>query len=309
MSELESRPGGGGSNEQDNDDAAVPQHSAAYYTALGIEIVPLHTPTPTGCSCHGDCGRSAGKHPRLPNGVNGASADPTTIEGWLSAWPEMNLGARLDTAGLVMVGPDSEHWLAKFEKRGLPATATARSGSGIGRHFYYRRSADCPVVNINKSAEFDINARGYSILPPSLHKSGRRYEWLTPLPSSLDQLPTAPGWVVAWLVEMARRRERQPLPETSVITASAYQPESAEAFLWWSGRLATRRSDGEIDRSQTLWWIAVGLAREVGDVTRLAHAIAERDVALGFHKYTSRPVQYIELASRALGFVAKKAMR
>jgi hypothetical protein len=60
-------------------------------------------------------------------------------------------------------------------------TLTARTGSG-GLHFFFKHS---PKADGRKELRPHIDLKsegGYIILPPSIHKSGRQYEWLNDLP-------------------------------------------------------------------------------------------------------------------------------
>ena len=77
--------------------------AALQYAGRGWAVLPLHTPVlanvsaPLACSCGRDCGRDAGKHPRLRNGVKGASSDRETIEEWWRQWPDANVGIATGT--------------------------------------------------------------------------------------------------------------------------------------------------------------------------------------------------------------------
>ena len=64
--------------------------TALSFAARGWQIVPLHNPTPTGCSCGKiECGNSSGKHPRLPKWQDAATTDPATIRRW---WTSLAAG-------------------------------------------------------------------------------------------------------------------------------------------------------------------------------------------------------------------------
>ncbi|MFC1739245.1 bifunctional DNA primase/polymerase [Planctomycetota bacterium] len=64
----------------------------------------------------------------------------------------------------------------------LPTSKSAR-----GYHVFFRST-----LNKDDTASFikmDIKAKGLVSLPPSMHNSGKRYEWLIPLPDNVSQLP------------------------------------------------------------------------------------------------------------------------
>jgi len=74
--------------------------AALEYAAQGWRVFPLHNPTSAGCSCQKpDCNNSTGKHPRISNGLKGASLDASRIRGWWAKWPDANIG--------VATGPGS----------------------------------------------------------------------------------------------------------------------------------------------------------------------------------------------------------
>lgn len=91
------------------------------------------------------------------------------------------------SGGLTALDFDSEelyeYWKQKYpEYVNLPT-----SKSGRGYHIFFRSTLtkdDTSTFN-----EIHIKAAGLVSLPPSMHKSGVRYEWIIPLPERVDQLP------------------------------------------------------------------------------------------------------------------------
>src|SRR4051794_30509928 len=73
--------------------------AALGYAAAGIAVVPLPTPGPDGrCSCRdGTACDSPGKHPRLRNGLRGATRHPAVIRAWWRLWPQANIGLATGT--------------------------------------------------------------------------------------------------------------------------------------------------------------------------------------------------------------------
>lgn len=90
-------------------------------------------------------------------------------------------------------GDEGEALLKKFEKKhgSLPETLTARSGSGRGRHLYFEHPGGHVKTYANKIDKIDVRGDGgYCAAPPSLHKSGGRYEFINevemaPMPDGL----------------------------------------------------------------------------------------------------------------------------
>lgn len=67
----------------------------------------------------------------------------------------------------------------------LPTVATGR-----GFHVYARSTWRGYIGHAKLGdGELIANEKHYSILPPTVHKSGRLYEWLVPLPDTPDEMP------------------------------------------------------------------------------------------------------------------------
>lgn len=71
-----------------------------------------------------------------------------------------------------------------------------------------------------------------------------------------------------------------------------------DGLLWWRGEIVVDQSDGhakskreaaKVDRSATLHVLGAHLSRAGASRRTIADALAERDLALGFEKYTERP--------------------
>jgi Bifunctional DNA primase/polymerase, N-terminal len=178
-------------------------NAALEYVWRGLAVVPLHTVVEIAgemrCTCsRWPCPDSPGKHPRPGHGVkkNCATADAVR-EAW-AKWPDANIGLVPpdDFFVLDLDGEAAIRWHA--ENGGDPATRTAITGSGEGRHVWYRlpagvRVANGPAVQFDgQHAEVRVTAAGMGILvaPPSLHPSGGRYRWLDNAATAVEA-PTA----------------------------------------------------------------------------------------------------------------------
>ena len=181
---------------------------ALAYAALGIAVFPCHSVTPEGlCTCgNRKPGHGAGKHPRTINGYRAATTDAEQIRQWWTVWPTANIGAAMEQSNLVGVDVDprnggDESWHELRRELGeMPDTWTSLTGGG-GFHEFFRPPAGFSTQVDQIAPGVDVKWKGYTVLPPSLHASGRRYEW-----------DYAPGDVpVAPLPEGLRRRlvERQ----------------------------------------------------------------------------------------------------
>ncbi len=78
----------------------------------------------------------------------------------------------------------------------------------------------------------------------------------------------------------------------------------AAGLAAWRGERLVRKESGEVDRSRTLYALACLLARAGATTRTVAAALAERDGALGWHKYTDRQdggqLEYRRIAGRAV---------
>lgn len=154
---------------------------AAALVERGFWVAPLCWPNARKqCGCpKGHTGYSIGKAPLTSNGIKDATNQVKGVFDYWKRWPLANIAIDLERSGLLVVAPDSPGWLAEFVQRGLPPTLVAQSGGGEGHfHFYYRRPEGCPIHRINKSGEYDMQTGGYVVALPSLHQSGRLYQWV-----------------------------------------------------------------------------------------------------------------------------------
>ena len=172
---------------------------ALWYASLGWAVFPCHSIVDNGCTCgKPDCG-SAGKHPMTPRGHVDASTDDDTVCAWWDRWPEANIGFAVP-ADMVVVDVDIKHDEGKYGDdtlagliaqlgEPLPDTVMQLTGGGGIQLFFH---TDVPMQCKNDALPaIDIKTKGgYVILPPSLHKSGTRYEWA--LDSSPHQKAIAP---------------------------------------------------------------------------------------------------------------------
>lgn len=192
--------------------------AAMDYAARGWQVIPLHTPKADGsCSCnHSDC-KSVGKHPRTMKGLSEATDDPEKIKNWWGMWPAANIGVRTGPeSGIIVMDIDHEDEAREaIGDKEIPETLEQRTGSG-GRHIIFSHPGK-PVKSGTKIIP-GVDSRadgGYIVVPPSLHKSGKRYEWL-----SNKKAAPAPDWWVT-LIDKAT----SPLP-----TARTDNPEGSAIF-------------------------------------------------------------------------------
>lgn len=201
-----------GSRAQDGTDAAVafphPMVDAALHYGERWSIFPCHWPLfkagKVMCSCGKPPGKgkglcsSPGKHPRTAHGFYDATRDPDAIRALWRRMPLANIGLRTGTDNdLLVLDVDPPHGgdkslAAMVAKHGpLPPTLIANTGSG-GRHFLFRHVDGLSNCVGAIGGGLDIRTEGgYIVIAPSLHNSGRRYEWANDL-----QPAEAPRWLI-----------------------------------------------------------------------------------------------------------------
>ena len=127
--------------------------------------------------------RPQDKRPATANGLKDATTDLDIIRQWWRQEPQFNLAIATGAiSGIFVVdvdGLDAEVELRRLEAEhgGLPSTVEAITARG--RHVYFR-SPEIPVRNSASKIAPGIDVRGdggYVLAPPSIHPSGRRYEW------------------------------------------------------------------------------------------------------------------------------------
>lgn len=178
--------------------------NAKAYSQLGFSLFPCHSRDDSGnCTCgKSDC-RDIAKHPLTQSGFKDATTNESKLSQYFSGdFAKANIAiATGDPSGVSVIDVDDIGSLSQLESLhgSLPITWTAQTGSG-GKHYYFRH--DERWKNVKNSQKFagglDVRTTGgYVLLPPSLHKTGNRYQWLK---SPTDcELATAPDWLLTLL--------------------------------------------------------------------------------------------------------------
>ncbi len=179
--------------------------AALQYAGWGLAVVPMHWPVHGGCSCRNPACDKIGKHPRIKDWQNTASTDPEDIRRWWHQWPQANVGCLIPNGKAVLdvdrhsPTKDGMSALAALEAEhgALPVTTEVVTGGG-GRHKWFSTNG-LPVRtgDVVPDSGVELRAPGVIVMmPPSLHRSGRRYEWLprqpiAPLPAWIPMLMSA----------------------------------------------------------------------------------------------------------------------
>jgi len=282
--------------------------AALAYARRGWAVLPLWTSVERKCACgNPDC-PSPGKHPigpLVPKGLKQATTDEAVIQRWWRAYPDANVGiATGKLSGIWAVDVDTVHegdlsLEALLQEHGsLPKTPHSLTGGG-GDHYVLVCPPDQEIGNCKLAQGIDIKGEnGYIVAPPSRHASGFEYAW--EVTEHFEDV--APAEAPAWLRDMVRNRtapKAADIPEVVAEWAAEVPPVPLPAWgmALWTGERVIDASDGQekarseavkVDRSETLWSIGRALHSGGADGPQIAAALANRDEALGFHKYSTR---------------------
>lgn len=228
--------------------------SALWWARKGIEVLPLHYPMPDapgGCSCRQPGCGNVGKHPiarLVPKGLTQASVDEQQVRDWWVQEPYANIGIR--TGGIVdLLDIDSDEGLASFAQAvaragGMPTHfGIARSGrDGTGMHYYVAAGGQRALAGGKTApAGIDVKGRGgYAVVAPSMHASGRRYEWIT---NGFDQAELL--GCVDWPTFYTELEIRAPRAPASARPTTEIPADAADAY----GRAVLHRAIGLVQAS------------------------------------------------------------
>ncbi len=142
--------------------------SAREYVGQGLAVLPLE---PGGKAPFGRL---------VPRGLHDATADLGTLERWLRAEPEANLGIRTGE-GLAVLDVDrrndGERTLdAYIQNTATRLPLTPEVATGDGRHLYFAAPSGLPSQNLGSGLDLKAGG-GYVVAPPSVHPNGRLYTW------------------------------------------------------------------------------------------------------------------------------------
>jgi hypothetical protein len=133
------------------------------------------------------------------------------VESWFNQWPDANIGVVTGKiSGIVVFDLDSEDAVQYADDRGgFPGTAKVKTGKGY--HIYCQHPGFEMKNNTNQELKIDIKTDGgYVVAPPSIHGSGRQYEWENGY--SIFDLDPAPceSWMIDYLKSISAESTAKP---------------------------------------------------------------------------------------------------
>jgi hypothetical protein len=195
----------------------------AGYVAKGLKVVKVYRPVAVDvCSCsEGARCSSPGKHPiGLSWAENAATTSEETVMDW---WEDDHtapnvgvvLGPVYGVAGrpVIDVEPDTEEGIGVIRELGLEYYETPTYDAGKSPHRLLGWEEGLPMIGAftYRGVEVRLGNTGMeqSVLPPSVHTSGRSYGWRDGF--SLDDIEIAPipPALRQWIMEAWEARSRE----------------------------------------------------------------------------------------------------
>ncbi len=113
------------------------------------------------------------------------------LNNWWTKWPWANIGLVTGKlSGVSVVDIDPRHGGTTDN---LPDTVQSETGGGGSHHFYQYNPSVHSQNGLKEGMDLKSDG-GYVILPPSEHKSGNKYKWLT-VPF-VNEFKPLPQWII-----------------------------------------------------------------------------------------------------------------
>jgi hypothetical protein len=195
------------------------------FSKHGFRLLPINSMINGQCTCSrgSECPeKSRGKHPRIMAWQENATTGLVQLTKWMKQWPNTNWA--------MACGPESKVWVLDIDnhKNGyeslkrleeevgkLPETVRVKTGGG-GLHIYFAWPADGSLitnkVDLTEYEGIDVRGEGgYVVVPPALHRSGNRYEWIEGYDPDSIELAQAPQTLIELIktsAEFARPKDK-----------------------------------------------------------------------------------------------------
>ncbi len=192
-----------------------------YATRQHWPVVPCFQPTADECACaRGAACPSPGKHPRLKGWVEAATTVVAIIEDLWERRPLSNIaiatGAGSDLVALdIDVKANGPASLARLDAThgALPLTPTQRSGGGGVHYFFAYPGGLIPNLTGDQAIAPGVEVKGDGgliMMAPSLHVSGKFYEWVEGRSPDDVSLAPMPAWLLALILQAKHAKTDRP---------------------------------------------------------------------------------------------------
>jgi hypothetical protein len=224
---------------------------ALQYLSKGFSVIPLNSPrTIFGRHTQKEFNDRC-KRPTIKGWKEFQNRHPTPAEinDWWEQWPDANIAIVTGKISNLVVFDIDKQDATEYaeEEGGFPITVKAISGKG---YHVYVQYPDFEVRNsANTDLGLDIRADGgYIVAPPSIHGSGRQYEWAEGY--SIHEIDPAPleQWMQDYLKQQASSsskpvKESPPKPSETVNSASKAAIDNTYAEIAKHGAQQGQRND------------------------------------------------------------------
>ena len=144
---------------------------------------------------------------------------PTEVEicQWFEQNPDANIGIVTGKfSNLVVFDLDSEDAVAYAEfEGGFPDTPKVKTGKGY--HIYMRHPGFEIRNSVNKKLDIDIRADGgFVVAPPSIHGSGRQYQWEPGFSIHNIKPAACESWMIEYLQNISSPDKQKPTSKPAV---------------------------------------------------------------------------------------------
>lgn len=176
---------------------------ALQYVDLGLPIIPICSHDHRSMNnTHRKLCTSPGKSPVLPAWVERGVPEPEEVEQWYIKNPYMNIGMVMGKGyvGVDVDGNDGEILLQGHSKGNIPDTWEFTTGAG--RRLIYTIPEDLVTKKFTKKGngaheELAFLAYGQqTVMPPSIHHTGRKYQWAKGKSPLSIRAAMAPPWLL-----------------------------------------------------------------------------------------------------------------
>jgi hypothetical protein len=227
------------------------------------------------------------KEPAVAGAYKAATSNMATVLAWWDRWPDANIGlATGRVSGVWVIDLDGDEgrasWEQLAEEHPEVVDETLVAATGKGYHLYWRLPTETPDpgrrIGVRPGIDI-IGGNGYLVAPPSVHPSGRTYEWLNP-----DARPVeAPQWMLELQRPKPASRTQQPASSTIFASAPRFtgRPQDGavgdpQSYLRGVARAASRAVAGAAQGTrnhelfkQAVWVCSVAAALRLDDAPGL----------------------------------------